>query len=135
HNKNAHEMCLLCGKSFQTALELTNHQLAEHLPIFKCDICGMKFSKASKFKHHTDTTHKMCSLCGKIFSSVKDWSNHRLLDHIAIYKCDTCGVEFLKESNRDNHNCPRKGQRIHVCKVCDVDLKTYAKLQVHMKKH
>jgi uncharacterized Zn-finger protein len=109
--------CHLCGKSFSFLSVLHKH-IAQHGK-YKCDHCGMGFTRSSWLENHLKEVHQIvrpefgghnepeakkihrCHLCEKafLFHSV-------LLRHIAMhnkYKCEYCQKGFARRGHLEDH--------------------------------
>ncbi|KAK3787688.1 hypothetical protein RRG08_031917 [Elysia crispata] len=129
------KVCSIEKKSKKSHSNITGSQ-------FRCFPCGTDYPDFMKLREHflqkhmfsNPITHK-CELCGKLFKSARDLSDHRILDH--LYKCDVCGMEFLKEVNLRYHK--EAGHRVksksYVCEICNTDFETYMRLYNHLSEH
>ena len=111
---------------------------------FICVRCSMVCPNLISLRMHYNEQHNVrylinypCHVCGKMFERTQDLEDHLLLDHNTLYKCDTCDMEFLKESNCNYHkvDCPQKKKKTYVCEVCDMDCQNYERFKRHLSQH
>ncbi|GFR99270.1 zinc finger protein [Elysia marginata] len=109
--------CFPCSEDFPDFAKLREHFLREHI-----------FTRANTLEHK-------CEICGKMFAKDQDLTEHRLLDH--QYECNICGMKFIKETNFKYHTETAHLNKLinYVCKICNIDCKTYQRLYKHLNKH
>lgn len=81
--------------------------------LFKCDICGKRFTKLGSMGKHIDThpvhSPHVCRMCGRGFESEKELKYHRSGAHIIRpFKCEFCEKTFKKKESLIEH------RRLHI---------------------
>ncbi|RWS22916.1 zinc finger protein 235-like protein [Leptotrombidium deliense] len=147
HTKDKPHKCTLCGKSFPTPGDLKAHEYIHngHWP-FKCSICNRGFSKQTNLKNHLflhtgecfcrsiiyqtlrdafkQTPHMKCLLS---VSAAEKYDSLRLHPNSVISAKVCCQPSICEMSG--------KGDKPHVCKVCDKRFALSCNLRAHLKTH
>lgn len=108
--------CQRCWQGFFDYLELETHVQSNcryKESLYKCDICGKKYSKLIHISKHIDThpvhSPHVCRMCGRGFESESDLRHHRNAAHIIRpFKCEICLKTFKKKESLIEH------RRIHI---------------------
>ena len=108
--------CSRCWQGFFDFLELETHiqtSCRYKEALYKCDVCGKKYSKLHAINKHIDThpihSPHVCRMCGRGFESEKDLKVHRIAAHIIRpYKCEFCQKTFKKRESLIDH------RRVHL---------------------
>ena len=108
--------CTRCWQGFFDSLELETHiqtNCRYKEALYKCDICGKKYTKLHAINKHIDThpihAPHVCRMCGRGFDTEKELKNHRIAAHIIRpYRCEFCEKTFKKRENVIDH------RRIHL---------------------
>ncbi|KAH3877585.1 hypothetical protein DPMN_001460, partial [Dreissena polymorpha] len=108
--------CTKCWQGFFDYLELETHisqNCRYREALYKCTICGKKFTKLNLISKHIDThpvhAPHVCRMCGRGFTTERDLKNHRVAAHIIRpYKCELCEKTFKKKEALVEH------RRIHL---------------------
>ncbi|XP_052801677.1 zinc finger protein 624-like isoform X2 [Mya arenaria] len=124
--------CSKCWQGFFDYLELETHMQHNcryREALYKCAICGKKFTKLHLMSKHVDThpvhSPHVCRMCGRGFSSEKELKNHRMAAHIIRpFKCELCEKTFRKREALVEH------RRIHLRVKCPggLSLEEYSNL-------
>lgn len=108
--------CDRCWQGFFDFLELENHVQSNcryKEALYKCDICGKKFTKLAAISKHIDThpvhSPHVCRMCGRGFDNEKELKYHRISAHIIRpFKCEVCSKTFKKKDSVIEH------RRLHI---------------------
>ncbi len=148
HMQQTHQQSLLQ----EHALRQTD-QMADKL--FKCLVCGMKFSSFNKCRlhhreHSVDKPYK-CAVCHKRLSTKSAHTNHvqshewkdnkketsSAAKHIAYtkaFQCDICQRQFKTKSAQISHIASHQGKPFK-CEICSKELTSTVELQSHTNAH
>ena len=107
---------------------------------FKCPICGMSKSFASKLKEHIRRVHDgekpyKCTLCDASFADKSQLPGHMLSVHGEgnRVKCDSCDSTFTTVAGKNKHvKSAHQGIR-HKCDSCESTFGTKPNLKRHVK--
>jgi len=85
-------------------LNYVGEKSKDHKPL-KCKVCGIKFAKCSRLRHHTQIIHTMekpnvCEFCGKTFAKPCHLKVHKGKQPL---KCVLCEQEFESRCSLRNH--------------------------------
>lgn len=108
--------CNKCWQGFFDYLELEVHVQSNckyKEALYKCDICGKRFTKLGSIGKHIDThpvhSPHVCRMCGRGFDSEKELKFHRNGAHIIRpFKCEFCEKTFKKKDSLTEH------RRLHI---------------------
>lgn len=122
-------MCFSCSQKFHKYSDLETHFLScdpakSSNQQFKC-FCGKLLSSKKDLSLHIKDDHKqskqrhLCKWCKKVFSSLSNLQDHKMLAHKAssphgevksIYSCHECKTNFTDLQSLTNHrtSCKRK---------------------------
>lgn len=108
--------CDRCWQGFFDYLELETHVQSNcryKEALYKCDICGKKFTKLASISKHIDThpvhSPHVCRMCGRGFENEKELKYHKNGSHIIRpYKCEICSKTFKKKESVIEH------RRLHI---------------------
>ena len=127
-NKENHNYCDSCDKSFSQSNDLKEHINIVHngQEYVKCDLCEESFSFADifagKLKRHINVVHNdqkdhKCDFCGKTFDFKITLDNHMWMDHSGFAK------EAIKLNNSPkiskNQKVVTKKVEPYKCEFCD----------------
>ena len=95
-----HNTCSVgsCGKQFQDATSLFNHQLAnKHFHLY-CVLCQRSYSARDKMNRHVNSVHSKsqefkCMFCDKVYCRSDVLTAHQLEKH-GMVSCRTCNSAF-----------------------------------------
>lgn len=131
HRKNVHktviELCKICGKPLNSALELYEHLKAAHAR----ELLGYNANQGSSKTQDLSQDQDM------------DYDNELesadpSLDYQARYPCDTCGKQFVGLLALQNHQCinqvPSQPQTFD-CEICHKSYTSIAALKSHRGWH
>ena len=122
--------CSRCWQGFFDFLELETHiqtNCRYKEALYKCDICGKKYTKLHAINKHIDThpihAPHVCRMCGRGFESEKELKNHRIAAHIIRpYKCEFCDKTFKKRESLIEHRRIHLRVKLHSVSVPSVML-------------
>lgn len=126
-------LCSLCGLSFQSSTEYSEHKKSHPSQTFMCDICGKSFHKMFLLnvhrRTHTGETPYKCDLCDMAFISNGKLRLHKIKNHDPDgkrYQCELCGMRFMTVSLFTKHkNKQHLGlTKIYKCEHCDREFKS-----------
>lgn len=120
-------MCISCSQKFNKFSDLETHfrscdPAKSSNQQFKC-FCGKLLSSKKDLSQHIKDDHKqskqrhLCNLCKKVFSSLSNLQNHKMLVHKsphgalkATYSCHECKTNFNDLQSLTNHrtSCKQK---------------------------
>ena len=138
--------CSECGRTFVTALGLTNHlrfhrkkKDQKEKEIFQCDKC--EFNTVSRYTlkdhmihRHTAFTYVTCEVCGRKLKPSALKQHMRLVhtEHEMI-NCDECGKQLRKDQHK-KHIQMVHSERKHSCHLCSYKAQTTYNLKLHIHK-
>jgi len=136
--------CDVCQLKFGESDELATH-LNTHpdLKRFRCEVCGLRFTKRHNQTYHVKTVHEgrrnfKCHVCGKAFSKGHDLKRHSMT-HETIRQglvCKYCKKVYYTQQNHDIHVAGHEGDEkgFRWCLICGLKL-SYHQHKYHMRKH
>lgn len=132
--------CESCSKSFETEVELKDHELTTHTRRFPCDECGQRFTTKANLnvhkRRHTGERPFQCPICQQSFSTQGNQKRH-IKSHTGEkpFGCTQCGQCFTEKKSLTVHIRRHTGERPYECKECDRKFSQLAILQTHMAVH
>lgn len=115
-------VCAECGRNFSKRGYLTQHLKKTHgqEKPFKCAKCGKKFDTAENLenhqaKHNTEKKHK-CKDCSKQYIDSADLRRHSYM-HTGInrYHCAECPKAFYRKDRMDKHIASHERKKTRLC--------------------
>lgn len=159
HNNERNFKCLLCGKAFVLAGDLTTHlkfhystaptkgpSLKKFVEPKTCDVCGQKFIGISAYERHTQshgTTASLyeCDICGRKVKEKKNLLSHMMFRHSNQPKmkvpCTICGKIFNRKYlslHVRKHNVTNQ-KPSHICPTCGKTFLVSGDLSAHIRQH
>ena len=119
---------------------------------FKCDLCGKTFATYNEITEHMNTNHRRnkniqrdwnCSKCSESFSSEETLSDHIQRSHLESNNkqntheevlCEICSCIFTSEEEFQKHQEGHK-ETVLLCERCDYKTTDEAELKIHMESH
>jgi uncharacterized Zn-finger protein len=110
-----------CNLRFETAKELTQHLMNDHIGSGKsqyvCNWAG-------------------CSRHGKVFNQKQKVIRHlHVHTHYKPFKCAVCKHSFAVESMLEQHIRTHSGEKPFACKICNKKFATSSSLSIHLRTH
>ncbi|KAG7165142.1 Zinc finger protein 16-like [Homarus americanus] len=134
--KNA---CVYCGKSFDNASDLNDHQNAEHLfdiINYTCESCQVECISADLFDKHQfachrkqDTSCLFCSNCDKVYYD-QDMHNYHKEQ---VKHCHICSISYCMSSNQFKVHKEKHILFKYKCMKCGASFITKASLTKHLE--
>ncbi|XP_041843484.1 zinc finger protein 436-like isoform X2 [Melanotaenia boesemani] len=153
--------CFLCQRDFASVEQLKEHKQLVHTPAFACDVCGRRFSRASRLtdhmRTHTGERPFQCNVCSKTF-----FAQRVLRKHQEIHNKTACSVAMTAgepkpdellcrgdEDDEDEEEAVRSvtgnveaaserssaPDRPHHCSICSKSFLKPCLLRKHMRIH
>lgn len=150
HLKIRDFICNVCGKTFKSQYQLSNHMFVHSNEKFKCldENCDKYFaSPMSRKKHmemHSDapqqnTTRLKCELCELSFVSKITLRNHHQFKHLNIrnFKCVICAEAFKSKKAYQMHYMRHSGEKPFSCPYagCERKFRSQSNQSEHMRTH
>ncbi len=132
--------CAVCSKLFSTKHAMLLHRQSVHSDEkpFKCDKCGMQFSRADSLKSHARCANRtyLCSICGKTFARKSIRDVHERSHHaIKPFKCSFCEKKFPSNQRRIHHERIHTGEKPFQCTDCGKQFVKKCQLTAHYRIH
>ncbi|KAM5135098.1 uncharacterized protein ACMZJ9_017708 [Mantella aurantiaca] len=133
--------CDICDDCFASLSDLEMHQtthIDNHEEDFDCEECGRVFDTATELEEHQSKKHgKMrycCDICGIQYNYQSQFLIHmRAHSGERLFTCDECGKEFKHRCSLVIHQRRHAGETPHQCQKCGKMLDTRSALIKHEK--
>ena len=145
HGEKYHNQCVFCKRRFAQNSIYKHSKMCSLGPPKKCKICGKVFQSKLQLENHNTIQHEVdqdqigkCQMCNKTYKRLADLAVHKRRHHNegfeeCIYKCDICEATFPRKESLKRHNMRGLHQRPkrHHCKQCSVRFKSALSLKTH----
>lgn len=102
--------CEICGKSYDTRRQLTQHRrIHDESYHVTCDVCGKMFTSQNLLKKHARwhvrVPEEKCPICDQRFLYKGAVETHLVRDHghERQYTCEVCGTQFIHQRHYRRH--------------------------------
>ncbi|CAK1591711.1 unnamed protein product [Parnassius mnemosyne] len=134
--------CEICGASFQTSNELSDHRTVAHVKLkpFECKICNKRFTQQGGLQQHTrmHTGYRpySCTVCPKTFTQKSGLDQHtRTHTKERPYRCIICSKTFCQSVTLKQHMRTHTNVSPFQCGICEKRFKQSSHLNYHLKCH
>ncbi|XP_076598408.1 uncharacterized protein LOC143327802 isoform X2 [Chaetodon auriga] len=139
HSKEAHVLCAVCGKTFESTESLSVH-LKSHKGSKCCHVCGKHCNSTTALTEHMAShagvkLHR-CHVCGRECSRKGDLKIHmRIHTGEKPFCCSYCQKSFTHSGHLRKHTRSHTGERLHQCHLCGRRFLQSAHLKYHLMTH
>ena len=152
HDGAPANLCLPCGKVFDTESQLYHHTRSVHQRErpFACETCGKTFHSAARLKNHmnihTGIRPFPCKICDKKFMDKDTLMNHMVVHmNVKPYQCEHCGTFCGRKHLLKKHLALFHGEQMakkrtpslihYECKICQETFTTSSEVVLHRTRH
>ncbi|XP_057711419.1 zinc finger protein 572 isoform X2 [Corythoichthys intestinalis] len=133
-------ICFICGRGFDSAVELQEHRKSHATKRYVCPQCGESFDTLSERSQHRQT-HRVkrqfkCPHCEKTYTRMSDVKRH-----VSVHTgerphvCSQCGRRFALRFMLVRHLRVHTGERPFQCTHCDKRFTLASVLARHERMH
>jgi len=126
-----------CKPSYSACDTAVQDESGQQQHVFKCEVCNIKFAKASSLTTHMYThTWVRCKVCDKKFTRFCELQSHmRIHTGEKPFSCKVCDKKFRQLGHLSTHMTVHTGEKPFCCEVCDKKFTQLGNLRTHIRLH
>ena len=115
------EQILLPLSLYTEEKDETHEKINKKNKVYICQHCGTEYFNLQYYhKHKTNCEAKrFCNICSQLFSTTRDFHNHKRIHLSKKYACDKCGKKFKRSDCLQDHINAVHNKMVYTCNKCN----------------